>query len=314
VPCLDDDRLAALVAHDADRSAFADLEVHIDSCEPCRKLVAAALAQGTPEPRSREPVIDLSVHGRYVIDALLGRGGMGAVYLARDLELGRQVALKLHRAGGSHDRLRREAIAMAKLAHPNVVIVYEVTSIDEQLCVAMEYVRGDTLRGHLAARPRGWREISALLADAGAGLAAAHAAGIVHRDFKPENVLVGEDGRPRVGDFGLARAEREPEVSGPVTAALVAPVTRTGTLLGTPAYMAPEQLDPTRAPVDARSDQFAFCAVAWEALYGCRPFTGVTVGELGAAIARQAPALSHDAGVPDRARGGGSRSRRASRW
>ncbi len=296
-----------MLEHALPPEAFADLEAHIDSCEACRKIVAAAvtaddLAEGTPAPVFGDAVLPRgTIAGRYVIESLLGRGGMGAVYLARDPSLDREVALKLHRVKSAGERLQREAMAMAKLAHPNVVTVFEVTSIDDRLCVAMEYVRGDTLRGWLARKPRRWREIVALLLEAGGGLAAAHDAGLVHRDFKPENVLVGDDGRPRVGDFGLARVGALAD-SAPSRAALTAlttPMTVTGTVLGTPAYMAPEQL--AGEVVDARADQFAFCVVAWESLYGKRPFAGATLGALQEAIDRHELAAPKSE-VPERVR------------
>ena len=221
--------------------------------------------------------------GRFRITRVLGAGGMGTVYVARDATLGREVAIKVHHAASGARRLRREAVAMARLAHPNVVTVFEVGDIGGRPFVVMEYIAGTTLRAHLAAAPRSVRDIVALLVAAGEGLAAAHDAGLVHRDVKPENVLVGADGRARVGDFGLARdrGAREPESSddgpgapieesSPSVEDLRAPVTQTGAVMGTPAYMAPEQF--AGAPVDARADQFAFCVTAWEALWGERPF------------------------------------------
>ncbi len=299
----------------AEPGGFADLEDHLGSCESCRQVVAAAaradtFAMGTLQPTSvGEPMVDVEIGDRYVIDSLLGRGGMGSVYLARDLQLGREVALKLHRVGSGDDRLQREAIAMAKLAHPNVVTVFEVTSIDDQLCVAMEYVRGDTLRGWLAKAKRDWRDIVAMLIDAGTGLVAAHAAGLVHRDFKPENVLVGDDGRPRVSDFGLARVGAHATPQPPprattkqtaVAQSLDTPLTVTGSLLGTPAYMAPEQL--AGDAVDVRSDQFSFCVVAWESLYGRRPFAGTTLTAIQLAIEAHELTPPGRTDVPDRVR------------
>src|SRR5262249_17987551 len=135
-------------------------------------------------------------------------GGMGVVYLARDLRLERDVAIKLGtaRSAAALARVEREAKALARITHPNIVVVYEVGEIDGRVFVAMEYVSAGTARAWLARKPRTPREILALYGAAGDGLAAAHAAGIVHRDFKPDNVLVGDDGRPRVADFGLARA------------------------------------------------------------------------------------------------------------
>ncbi|APR79031.1 serine/threonine protein kinase [Minicystis rosea] len=189
----------------------------------------------------------------------IGEGGMGVVYLARDERLARDVALKLGSkvANAPLERLVGEARALAKLAHPNVVVVHEVGEVDGRLFVAMEHVDGGTARAWVNAEERGWRAIVELYCAAGDGLAAAHAAGLSHRDFKPDNVLVGADGRPRVADFGLARSlEIEPgESDGPA---------------GTQAYMAPEQK--AGGKPDARDDQFSFCVSLWEALYGARPF------------------------------------------
>ncbi|MBP9863710.1 MAG: serine/threonine protein kinase, partial [Kofleriaceae bacterium] len=194
------------------------------------------------------------IAGTYRIERMLGVGGMGVVYLARDQRLGRDVALKLHAtdAGArSVERLAREAAAIAQLSHPNVVTVYQIATHDGQPFVAMEYVDGGTARTWLAAEPRRASEILALYLDAGRGLAAAHAAGLVHRDFKPDNVLVGKDGRVRVADFGLVlgdvpvastdQATRDDDGAPPPPTSATTPLTRTGTALGTPAYMAPEQ-------------------------------------------------------------------------
>ncbi len=250
------------------------------------KLLAAAVGQRLfnkkPEP------VQL---GRYRLIERLGQGGMGVVFRAYDAQLRRDVAVKLLHAGRGaagpeqHARLRREALALGRLSHPNVVQVFEVGEEGEHVYVAMELVRGITLRTWME-RQRGVAEVVAMALQVGRGLAAAHAAGIVHRDLKPENVLVGEDGRARVVDFGLARAMVE-GVAGEASSGLEQPLTRSGTLLGTPAFMAPEQLrDPTRA--DARSDQFSFCVMMYEALYGERPFVDRSATEAGAV--RAAPA------------------------
>ncbi|CAN5629402.1 hypothetical protein BH11MYX1_BH11MYX1_28630 [soil metagenome] len=293
-----------MVERSLDPARFGELEIHLDHCPHCRKLVAAlALGSRPADQALRVPFAELElapntlIHDRYAVASELGHGGMGTVYLAHDRSLGRDVALKLHRAGSGGDGLQREAFAMAKLAHPNVVNVFEVATYDDRIFVAMEYVKGGTLRGWLAAQPRRWREIVALLVEAGRGLTAAHAAGLVHRDFKPENILVGEDGRPRVGDFGLARTDHSATPVDPTTLAVARTIT-VG-VAGTPSYMAPEQL--AGAVVDARSDQFAFAIVAWEALYGKRPFAGTTLAALHEAIATQA--LERPASpVPDRVR------------
>jgi serine/threonine-protein kinase len=236
---------------------------------------------------------------RFVVLDLLGEGGMGAVYSAYDPELDRRVAIKLLRpqcggqttTGGAAQRLLREAQAMARLAHPNVVTVYDVGTVADGVFVAMEFIDGSTLRAWLEAAPRTTAEIVAVLVQAGHGLAAAHAAGLVHRDFKPENVLLRRDGRVCVSDFGLAGVSAEAELERtlpaggpdrPATISGSAPLgvtlTQAGQLLGTPAYMAPEQHE--RGRVDARADQFSFCVTLYEALYGQRPFAFSSYGEL----------------------------------
>ncbi len=232
--------------------------------------------------------------GRYVLLDRIGIGGMGEVYAAHDSELDRKVALKLLRAEPDEDdpehlrlRLLREAQAMARLSHPNVVAIYDVGTFKDHVFIAMEYVAGRTLRRWLAESPRPWREIVNHFIEAGRGLAAAHAAQVLHRDFKPENVLVGTDGRLRVLDFGLARAnERDPETTEIELASLTVSkakrlaldVSRTGAMVGTPAYMAPEQL--LGQAIDARADQFSFAVSLYEALYGERPFAGENLGIL----------------------------------
>ncbi|MCA9718542.1 MAG: serine/threonine protein kinase, partial [Myxococcales bacterium] len=184
--------------------------------------------------------------GRYELLRPLGSGGMGMVLAARDPELERDVAVKvLHRAHAEDEtrasRLLREARAIARVAHPNVVAVHDAGVHDGQVFLVMELVEGATLRGWLE-RPRSWLEIVDKLLAAGRGLAAAHAAGVVHRDFKPANVLVGRNGRPRVVDFGLARPTSDeprrdaPAGEGAASEALVGSLTVTGAVMGTPAY------------------------------------------------------------------------------
>jgi serine/threonine protein kinase len=227
---------------------------------------------------------------------------MGVVYAAYDETLDRRVALKVLRrdTGGRESvrrRMLREAQGLARLSHPNVVQVYEVGELGGQVFIAMEYLPGRTIREWLAAGPRDWRAILDVFVQAGSGLAAAHAAKLVHRDFKPENAIVADDLRVRVVDFGLVRDDggRDDGSGGPDDGP-AAPddgpddpddraLTQSGALIGTPAYMSPEQHD--RRPADARSDQFSFCVALWEALYGHRPFHGTT---------RQAIAAYIDAG------------------
>ncbi|WP_052518497.1 tetratricopeptide repeat protein [Archangium violaceum] len=249
----------------------------------------------TPGPPRSGPVSTApgqTLAGRYTVLNRLGQGGMGEVVAVYDSRLDRRVALKLLRRDwdpglSQHDletRMLREAQAMARLSHPNVVAIYDVGTLEDgAIFIAMEMVEGQTLRRWSEQAPRTWRETLDVYLEAGRGLAAAHEAGLVHRDFKPENVLVGRDGRVRVTDFGLARAgTASPGV--PTTTplplppgALDSPLTLQGTLLGTPRYMAPELL--RAGPADARSDLFAFCVALYEALYRQHPFSGATQAE-----------------------------------
>ncbi|MCA9650612.1 MAG: tetratricopeptide repeat protein [Myxococcales bacterium] len=233
--------------------------------------------------------------GRYVVLQAVGAGAMGVVYAAYDPELDRKIALKVLRgASGSsfadsqsdrNKRLLREAQALARLSHPGVITVHDVGTFEGQVFIAMEFVGGGTLTEWLHARPHPWREVLRVFRQAGEGLAAAHEAGLVHRDFKPDNVLIHADGRAVVTDFGLARpltrgADAEATVesarlseslgSSASGSALAETLTRTGALVGTPAYMAPEQLEGQRC--DALSDQYGFCVALYEGLYGERPF------------------------------------------
>ncbi len=242
------------------------------------------------------PSLPTALFERYKIKRKLGAGGMGVVYEALDQNLHRVVALKVLKLSDEDptqlaeaaNRLVREARAKAVLSHKNVVTVYDVGIHGMQVYVAMQLVDGTTLRKWLEAAPRTSSQILRVLCDAGAGLAAAHGARLIHRDFKPDNVLVSRRGSVRVTDFGLARranfdgdtntAERtsRPKVLDPAHS--VDNVTRSGAILGTPAYMPPEQSE--GRPCDARADQFSFCVTAWEALYGVRPFAGKTWSEL----------------------------------
>ncbi|MCA9705344.1 MAG: serine/threonine protein kinase [Myxococcales bacterium] len=277
-----------------------------------RSMVRAA-ARARLFPRQRIP----QRLGRYLVLEALGAGASGKVYAAYDPKLDRKVAIKLLRhARDEHDaRMLAEARAMAQLSHPNIVQIYDVDSVEHGgqpvVYIAMELVDGATLRAWLEQRAHPTREIVAMFGKIGRGLAAAHAAGLVHRDFKPENVLVARDGRPRVLDFGLVRrpakapthesasieSEAEPGSHDESRESL----TRTGTVMGTPAYMAPEQFQ--GADVDARCDQFAFCVALYEALHAQRPFEGNSVSALAVRVqAGERAALAKPRPLPMRLR------------
>ncbi len=254
----------------------------------------AAVAAAPPVRLNSRPKVVLHpgtlVDGTYRVERKLGSGGMGVVHLAQHIELGRQVALKLHRGEvDSHElgRLRREARVMARLDHGNVLAVHGVGTHEGRMFIAMEYAAGGTLREWLEV-DHDWREIVTMMVSAGRGLAAAHRMGVVHRDFKPDNVLVGSDRQPRVADFGLARgiddpallATNDPEGSAPDDD--IHRFTMTGSVVGTPAYMSPEQFDGIE--VGPASDQFSYCVVLYEAVAGRRPFAGRSSLELAQAV------------------------------
>jgi tetratricopeptide (TPR) repeat protein/tRNA A-37 threonylcarbamoyl transferase component Bud32 len=297
---LDDTREASV----GDAAALDDAAFG-DTMEASRDARSSSDPTVDQRPRSadgrekRKPLARGATLGRYVVLELIGEGAMGGVYAAYDPELDRKVALKvlLHAPGAravrkeGSSRLLREAQAMARLSHPNVIQVFDVGVLHEDVYIAMEHVDGQSLTSWLAAEKRSPDAIRDVFLQAARGLAHAHEAGVVHRDFKPDNCLVGRDARVRVIDFGIARAGEgspgaatldEEELQRALEgspAALLDPVkTRAGMLIGTPAYMSAEQFE-GRA-VDARSDQFAFCVAAYEALYGRRPYAGESVLEL----------------------------------
>ncbi|HET6583097.1 MAG TPA: serine/threonine-protein kinase, partial [Nannocystaceae bacterium] len=263
--------------------------------------IAGPAARRSDEPAWPRAGVRLD---RYVLRRRLGRGGMGEVWAAWDERLAREVAIKVVRlrekkaADVQAERLAREARALARVSDPHVVQVYDVGSYDattaldipgapDRPCfgvfVVMELVRGLTLSEWISSASRSTEDVVRLFLAAGRGLAAAHAAGLVHRDMKPSNVFVGDDGRVRIGDFGLARSASAAQ-AGLSSVAAIDPslvtsdetmsgsLTDTGTVVGTPLYMAPEQHG--GVIVDARGDQYAFCVALYEALYRVRPFVG----------------------------------------
>jgi serine/threonine protein kinase/formylglycine-generating enzyme required for sulfatase activity len=255
-----------------------------------------------------------SAVGRYLVLERLGAGAMGVVYAAYDPELDRKIALKLlrrqqetaERGTRRQARMVREAKAIARVSHPNVVGIFDVGVHEGQVFMAMEHLTGGTLKSWLAAKKRTWREILAMFIEVGRGMAGAHGEGLIHRDFKPDNVLLDKNGVPKVVDFGLVRMAADTEVMAAVAPDALDPeaskegalplqadaaLTRTGALTGTPVYMAPEQFRAEAA--DARSDQFSFCVALYEALYGERPFPGDNLLALADAVVngrvREAP-------------------------
>ena len=277
--CPDDSEVAAFVEHTlaaAEREAF---ELHVHGCASCREALGHVIATGPDE-----------LIGRFALLEVLGVGGMGVVYAAHDPELDRDIAIKVLHAGTTGDarqRLLREAQALAKIDHANVIKVHDVGDHDGQVYIAMELADAGTLRTWLATK-RSVKEIVETFVLAGRGLAAAHAAGLVHRDFKPDNVLVFRGGRVCVTDFGLvgtARADSNLETTAPARPSVIAvsprvpeDLTRTGSVMGTPLYMSSEQF--TGGAATAASDQFSFCVALYEALYGTHPFGGTSYAEL----------------------------------
>jgi serine/threonine protein kinase/Tfp pilus assembly protein PilF len=290
--CPDEETLLAFIQGHLSNDVRAVVERHVGGCDACAELAtltAAGLADSACTTRhlhhawaTGTPPIDQLVPGtevgRYQILGLIGRGGMGEVYSAYHPDLDRRIAIKLvygARTGdlGYQQHLLKEAQLVARLNHPHIVTVYDAGMVGDRVYVAMEFVDGKTLDVWLREQERGWNEIVEAFVSAGDGLAAAHEAKVVHRDFKPRNVMLGRDGRVRVMDFGLARPLWE--VPDPTRRAISVLAARPDTVvtgdavIGTPAYMAPEQL--RGEAVDVRADQYSFCVALYEALHGERP-------------------------------------------
>ncbi len=287
--CLDPDTVLAFVDGRLKGADLVAAEEHVAACRVCEEMVTLAVS-GQPSPGSHNanPLDALprgAAFGRYVVLRLAGRGAMGAVYEAYDTRLECKIALKLLREqavatprSDATARLLDEAKKLARISHQNVIAVRDAGQIEGRVFISMEFVDGETLSAWLQAKPRSWRQIREIFVAAGRGLEAAHQAGLVHRDFKPQNVMVGKEGAVRVTDFGLASDFQSK--AGEVETALAAlegelsehtvALTQTGLLIGTPLYMAPEQFEGELA--GARSDQFSFCVALYHALYGEWPF------------------------------------------
>ena len=323
--------LARLAQDDVDIIERARAWTHAETCEGCAERLHEALLQADGELRTAMLSAEESPSamlvggvenaeiergdtlGRYVVLSEIGSGGLGRVYSAFDPELDRKVAIKVLRIDAPHIqgdlmqvRLLREARAMAKLTHPNVVSVYDVGVIGRRVFIAMELVDGLTLRAWVTANSPSWQAIRDVMVQAARGLEAAHRAGLIHRDFKPSNIIVTPDGTAKVLDFGLARgfanslesasgdafSEEISAITSPISRPLTQshklveddgePLTGSNQLMGTPGYIAPEQYEAV-VDLDARLDQFAFCVTLHEVLYRRRPYRGKTMQELRAA-------------------------------
>jgi tetratricopeptide (TPR) repeat protein/predicted Ser/Thr protein kinase len=292
--CPDANLIAAFIGGTLDPVRAEELAGHIDGCGACDELVTWSM-RAALSPTARAPsaagadAADLrprgSVFGRYVLLELVGSGGMGRVYAAFDPKLDRKVALKLvwDEAAAARAGIEREARLAARLQHPNVIAIYDVGAVDDRLYLAMEYVDGVTLADWIRGPARPPRDVLGVFLQAARGLVAAHGAGLVHRDFKPSNVLVGRDGRVRVLDFGLARAvDDAPAAAVSYPRGVVVEGSVAGLRAGTPAYMAPEQH--RGEPAGAAADQFAFCVALHEALHGTRPFAGDSLDVLAGSV------------------------------
>jgi predicted Ser/Thr protein kinase/tetratricopeptide (TPR) repeat protein len=277
ISCPDDGTLAAYLARALDDAEAAGVEEHLAGCEGCRATAmdAADGAQVADADQVEQGAPQGAKIGRYVVLRVLGTGGFGVVYAAFDPQLDRTVALKVLHARDIDAAARRgllsEAQAMARVSSRNVVAVYAVEEAGEALAIAMELIDGESLREWLSTKKRDWRAVVEVFVEAAHGLDAAHASGIVHRDFKPANVLVGRDGRIAVSDFGLARRrDRDADVGAG----------------GTPGYMAPEQHGGGKdgRTVGPASDQFAFAVALYEGLFREHPFEGASPRETAQAI------------------------------
>ncbi len=291
--CLDENTLFEFSQGQATPEERERVEAHLAGCARCFALVADVLrAQETQglDPLEADAVVPLQAGSRldrFIVLERVGAGAMGQVFVAHDPKLDRKVALKLVKpgaelragAGKLRARMLREAQSLARLSHPHLVAIFDVLERGDGLVLAMEYVPGASVREWLRAAPRPWPEVVGVFLAAGRGLAAVHEAGLVHRDVKPDNVIVSRQGEVKLADFGLATLLGDgPTLPAAGADALAVELTQPGELLGTPAYMAPELFD--GQPGTPQSDQYAFCASLYEALYGERPFDSSSLAKL----------------------------------
>jgi tetratricopeptide (TPR) repeat protein len=281
--CPTADRVLDYVGRRLDDAERAEVELHVDACSACRQLLVELARTDVDDVVVRGSVADPEYIARYRVESRLGEGGMGTVFAAYDPQLDRRVAVKLVHpellARGGVERLLREGRALARLSHPNVVGVHDAGTDGDRVYIAMELVEGEDLATWLRREPRSVREILDKFVAVAHGVAAAHHAGVIHRDIKAENVLLDRDGHAKVADFGLAGDPVDPEIresadsADPANVETASRLTQPGAVLGTPAFMSPEQRGARE--VTPATDQYSLCAALWVALFGAPPGKGV---------------------------------------
>ena len=282
--CLSPEAVARLVKGGAGAAESERIHIHLEVCGDCNRRVAEAVgadAEARWPLRTLAPGTEVS---HYRIRELLGEGPGGTIFEADDPRGGTRVIVKFLRPD-RHPDLVREEQSLTRLSHPNVVNVLDAGVFQDEAYVVMELIDGQRLDEWLAERERPWREVLEVFLDCARGLAAAHALDLIHRDFKPENVIVGRDGRARITNFGLAKAT--PRASQVMSVVNASGELSSSSSAGTPAYMAPEQF--RGKPADARTDQFAFCVALYRALYGQPPFDPAWSREQAALGGRRTP-------------------------
>ena len=287
------DREAYLSEHcgsDDDADLRAEVDRLVVAHSSAGRFIEQSPVAAIPATPLADAVLTGCVVGRYQVGRRIGVGGMGEVYVARDVELGRDVALKiaLDNDPESQARLRREAQRASRLNHPRICTIHEIGSIDAKPFIAMELIEGQTLAQRIAAGPLSLDEALRIGRQIIEALDEAHAHGVIHRDLKPSNVKIRSDGTVKVLDFGLAKMSPSTAITPEANADVTASVTRAGVILGTPAYMAPEQVQ--GKPIDKRVDIWAFGCVLYEMVTGAQPFRGGTISDVLAAVLTSEPA------------------------